>query len=137
MEKQYEEILELPHHVSKSRRQMCYMDRAAQFAPFAALTGYDDSIKSAEIKSCERISLSECDEAEIDKKLRLILENLDKEPLVSAVFFEEKENYDVGKYVTITDNVKEIDLYNNRIIFKKGAVFSINNIYSLSLISFD
>ena len=84
----YEDIINLPHHVSDKRPQMPLRDRAAQFAPFAALTGHDEAIKETARLTDERIELDESTLAIFNEKIQIILDNLDIEPEVSVTYFK-------------------------------------------------
>ena len=72
--KGYEDIINLPHHVSPTRPQMPMSDRAAQFAPFAALTGYDAAIKETGRQTDVRIELDEEALTALDMKYQLLME---------------------------------------------------------------
>lgn len=76
MNNRYDEIINLPHHVSKTRPQMPMSDRAAQFAPFAALTGYDSAIKETGRLTNERIELDEEALTALDRKYQLLMDVL-------------------------------------------------------------
>ena len=76
MTSKYNEIMDLPHHVSKTRSQMPMSDRAAQFAPFAALTGYDDAVKETGRLTDDKIELEESSLNELNAKIQLLRENL-------------------------------------------------------------
>ena len=83
----YEDIINLPHHVSKTRKPMSLYNRAAQFAPFAALTGYDDAIKETSRITEQRIELSEELKNMLNQKIKLISENIKLQPKVSITYF--------------------------------------------------
>ena len=83
MNNRYDEIINLPHHVSKTRPQMPMSDRAAQFAPFAALTGYDSAIKETGRLTDERIELDEEALTALDLKYQLLMEAFDEAPEVT------------------------------------------------------
>ena len=74
----YEDIINLPHHVSSKRPQMPMLDRAAQFSPFAALTGYDDAIHETGRLTDEKIDLSEEEKEALDRKQQILMERLDR-----------------------------------------------------------
>ena len=130
--KQYDDIINMPHYVSKSRRCMSSIDRAAQFAPFAALTGYDVAIKESERKTDERILISEEDALKIDEKLKIIIREIKNHPLIEIVFFKKDEKKYGGNYIKLTDRVKSIDTYKNQIILASDINISIENIYNIS-----
>lgn len=77
LQNRYQEIIELPHHISKTRPQMPMSDRATQFAPFAALTGYDSAIKETGRLTDERIALDEEALTALDRKYQLLMDTLD------------------------------------------------------------
>ena len=108
MEK-YREIIDLPHHVSKTRPQMPMSDRAAQFAPFAALTGYDAAIKETGRLTDERIELDEEALTALDMKYQLLMDAFDDAPEVTITYFQPDERKAGGKYITATSAVKKVD----------------------------
>ncbi len=128
---EYDDIIELPHHVSSSRRSMSIIDRAAQFAPFAALTGYDSAVKEAERKTDELILLSEEDASEIDEKLKIIIREIENHPLIEIVYFKKDEKKDGGNYIKLLERVKEVDEYKKEIIFMSQLNIPVKNIYSI------
>ena len=86
MKNRYDEIINLPHHVSKTRPQMPMSDRAAQFAPFAALTGYDSVIKETGRLTDERIELDEEALTDLNMRYQLLVDALDEEPEVEIIY---------------------------------------------------
>ena len=96
----YDEILSLPHHVSKTRPQMPMSDRAAQFAPFAALTGYDSAIKETGRLTDEKIELDEEALTALDMKYQLLMDAFDDAPEVTITFFQPDERKAGGKYAS-------------------------------------
>ena len=108
MEK-YEDIIHLPHHVSSKRPQMPMIDRAAQFSPFAALTGYDDAISETGRLTDKKIDLSEEEKEVLDRKQQFLLEKLDKRPALTVIYFVPDAKKSGGAYVTKSGNLKKID----------------------------
>ena len=96
----YDEILSLPHHVSKTRPQMPMSDRAAQFAPFAALTGYDSAIKETGRLTDEKIELDEEALTALDIRYQLLMDVFDDAPEVTITFFQPDERKAGGKYAS-------------------------------------
>ena len=96
----YDEILSLPHHVSKTRPQMPMSDRAAQFAPFAALTGYDSAIKETGRLTDERIELDEEALTALDIRYQLLMDAFDDAPEVTITYFQPDERKAGGKYAS-------------------------------------
>ena len=99
MNNRYDEIINLPHHVSKTRPQMPMSDRAAQFAPFAALTGYDSAIKETGRLTDEKIELDEEALTALDMKYQILMDTFDDAPEVTITFFQPDERKAGGKYI--------------------------------------
>lgn len=130
MEK-YREIIDLPHHVSKTRPQMPMSDRAAQFAPFAALTGYDAAIKETRRLTDERIELDVEALSALDMKYQLLMEALDEAPEVTITYFRPDERKAGGKYVSAVGAVKKIDDFERRITMQDGAKIPMDDVLSI------
>ena len=113
----YEDIINLPHHVSKTRKPMSLYNRAAQFAPFAALTGYDDAIKETSRITEKRIELSEELKNMLNQKIKLISENIKLQPKVSITYFVPDNKKSGGVYKTISGNVRRIDEIEKYLLF--------------------
>lgn len=118
----YDDILHLPHHVSSVHPQMSLQNRAAQFSPFAALSGYDEQAREAARLTDTKIELSESMKALLDEKLRIIQEQLragaeTSPPFISITFFQPDAHKEGGKYVTFSGAVKKLDLTERKVIF--------------------
>ena len=131
MNNRYDEIMELPHHVSKTRPQMPLSDRAAQFAPFAALTGYDSAIKETGRLTDERIELDEEALAALDRKYQLLMDTLDDEPAVTITYFQPDERKAGGQYVSATGTVKKVDTFGRRILLQDGTRIPLDSVFDL------
>lgn len=129
----YDDIIDLPHHISKKHPQMSLEARAAQFAPFAALTGYDDAVKETARLTNERIDLDDEAKMMLDAKLQVIREQLSEKPLVTIIYFVPDAKKDGGKYVTINGNVKKIDDYKHLIILDNSVEITIDEIIDIAL----
>ena len=127
----YEDIINRPHHVSKTRPQMSMSDRAAQFAPFAALTGYDSAIKETGRLTNERIKLDEEALTALDRKYQLLMEALDEAPEVTITYFQPDERKAGGKYVSATGAVKKVDDFERRITMQDGARIPMDDVLSI------
>ena len=101
MKSDYSDIIHLPHHVSKTHPQMSMHDRAAQFSPFAALTGYDSAILETARLTKEKILLNEDMQELLDIKFQRLLEHLSEKPLISITFFCPDKHKQGGSYVSI------------------------------------
>ena len=131
-EHNYDDIINLPHHISKKHPQMSLYARSAQFAPFAALTGYYDAVKETERQTDKRIELDEEMKRILDSKLQIILENINKKPEVLITYFVPDSKKNGGKYVTIEGIIKKIDLFNQIIYLLDNKEISISEIIDIS-----
>lgn len=131
MNGKYDEIMGLPHHVSKTRPQMPMSDRAAQFAPFAALTGYDAAIKETRRLTDERIELDVEALSALDMKYQLLMEALDEAPEVTITYFQPDERKAGGKYVSAVGTVKKIDDFERRITMRDGTRIPMDDVLSI------
>ncbi|MDO4339880.1 MAG: hypothetical protein Q4C91_17590 [Eubacteriales bacterium] len=113
----YDDMLDLPHHQSSTRPHMSMANRAAQFSPFAALTGFDDKVMETARLTDEKIELSDTEKERLDKKLRFLSNHLDEHPTVSVTYFVPDAKKAGGAYTTNTGIVKRIDTVEQKIIF--------------------
>lgn len=128
---QYDDIINRPHHTSPTRPRMSAENRAAQFSPFAALTGYDAAVKETARLTDERVELDEYEKAALDERLQLIKDNLDCEPMVKFVYFVPDKKKSGGEYRTIIGTIKKIKEYERQIILHEGTIIPIDEIYSV------
>ncbi len=131
MNNKYDEIANLPHHVSETRPQMPMSDRAAQFAPFAALTGYDSAIRETGRLTDERIELDEEALTALNLRFQLLIDALGKEPEVEITFFKPDERKSGGEYVTVIGAVKNIDDFERLITMQDGMKIPMNDVLSI------
>lgn len=127
----YDDIISLPHHVSKTRPQMSRINRAAQFSPFAALTGYESTIAETARLTDKRIEADDDTKADIDMRLQILIERAGEKPAVSITYFKPDDKKDGGSYVTISGNVKRVDEYELQVILTNGTKIPINSIYAI------
>ena len=127
----YDDIINHPHYQSKKRPHMSMIDRAAQFSPFAALTGYDDSVKETARLTQSKIDLTEDEINLINTKLQHIEEMIDSSPSVTITYFTEDEFKEGGQYLTITESIKKIDTYQNMLLLKDGTKINLSDIFDL------
>ena len=106
-------------------------DRAAQFAPFAALTGYDSAIKETGRLTDERIELDEEALTALDLKYQLLMEALDEAPEVTITYFQPDERKAGGKYLTATGAVKKVDDFARRITMQDGTKIPMDDVLSI------
>ena len=105
----YADIINLPHHVSATRRHMSIKDRAAQFSALAALTGYSDEIKETARLTEDKRELDETELEELSLKLAMILARADEKPYITVTYFSSDQKKSGGVYKTVTGNLKKID----------------------------
>lgn len=129
----YNDIIELPHHTSPVRDRMSMINRAAQFSPFAALTGYDEAVKETARVTKEKIELDENAKAMLDEKLQTIAEHLGEHLEVTILYFQPDMKKTGGEYVKITGTVKKIDQFERNIRMMDGTKISIDEIYEIVL----
>ena len=126
--KKYDDIIELPHHVSSKHPHMSNYDRAAQFAPFAALTGHGAALQETARLTDKKIELDEYEKEIINEKLRIILAIEGEIPEITVVYFIPDDKKSGGKYEKITGVLKKIDIYKREIIMTDGTVIPVENI---------
>ena len=127
----YDDIISLPHHVSMTHPHMPVADRAAQFAPFAALTGYGDVIDETARLTDARAELSEDRLAELDLKLRALAAEKDAEATV--VYFVEDGRKEGGSYQTYCGRIARVDSANRRIITADGCAIPFGSVMEIVL----
>mgnify|MGYP001770050560 CR=1 FL=1 len=127
-EHRYDDIIDLPHHQSATRPHMSNYDRAAQFAPFAALTGYDDAVKETARLTDKKVELDEYSKDALNERLNMIQDAINEQPEVSITYFLLDKKKSGGAYVTATDRVKKIDEYENIVLLQDGTKIPIDDI---------
>ena len=131
----YEDIINLPHHVSKKHTQMSMIDRAAQFSPFAALVGFDASINETNRRVEQFAEFDENYLQELDTTLQYIQEHIAEQPLVEITHFVPDDVKVGGSYKTIQAKVKKFDIDNKEIVLANKQAIELNTIVSILLIS--
>lgn len=130
MEK-YKDIINLPHKQSSKRPHMSLLDRAAQFAPFAALVGYDDAIKETGRLTDERIELSEENLAVLNSRYQMLVDHLGEEPEVTITYFVPDIYKAGGAYIEKTGVVKKLDTYERMITMVDGTRILMDDVLTL------
>lgn len=124
----YDDILPLPHHVSEKHPPMSRLDRAAQFSPFAALTGYEAAVKETARMTDRRIELDEGQKAAIDQRLTLVQERLPAPIKLTITYFVPDKKKAGGAYVSVSGTVKKIDDYERTVVLHNGTSIPIDDI---------
>lgn len=145
----YEDILHLPHHVSQVRPQMPLSERAAQFAPFAAVVGHDAAVKEAARYTDQRKELDEMEKTIIDETLREIDgrlkerrhqgdslkgDSLEEGPEIEIVYFLPDPRKEGGQYRTKRGYVKKLDAFHHQVLLTDETRIGIEQIYSLGIV---
>ena len=133
MNNPYKDIMHLSRPVSARHLPMSMHDRAAQFSPFAALTGYDATIEETARLTDRQAELAESSKETLDKKIRAIQETIDTMPEVTVTFFEPDLRKAGGAYRTITGRIKKIDDCEKSIVFQDGTTVKFSRLYSIVL----
>ena len=131
MKTPYDDIIGLPHHVSPSRPQVPMRDRAAQFAPFAALTGYGEAVAETARQTVEKHELSEPEAEELDRRLAELIARLPEHPEATVVYFVPDERKAGGAYISRTGRVRRVSLQERVLVMEDGAVIPLGDIVSL------
>lgn len=127
----YEDIVHLKHHVSKKHPPMSDIDRAAQFAPFAALTGHDAAIAETARLTDSETDLSDSDIEILNRQHKILLEHLAECPEITFVYFVPDDKKAGGAYVTKTGRVKKIDEYKRVYILADNTMVPMAHLFSM------
>lgn len=117
----YEDIIHLPHHVSAVHTPMPVEARAAQFSPFAALTGYGDAVRETGRLTEERAELEEDEMGDLDRKLTELQEQIGDRPEISVTYFKPDARKSGGAYVTATGRIRKIDMFPRALVLEDGT----------------
>ena len=127
----YDDIIGLPHHVSATHPHMPMTDRAAQFMPFRALTGYEDAVRETARYTDERIELTEDEKVLLDMRLQKLADEIRSQPKVTLTYFRPDKKKAGGAYVCVTGQLKKIDDYEGALILTGGERISIEDILEI------
>lgn len=130
-EHKYDDIIDLPHHQSAVHPHMPLYDRAAQFSPFAALTGHDAAIRETARLTERRVEPDEYELAVLDEKLQYIQEKMAEKPEVTVTYFLPDAKKEGGSYSVYTGKIKRIDISKGRLIFDDGMLIGIKQILDI------
>lgn len=131
MSGKYDDIINLPHPVSRRHARMPMVDRGAQFSPFAALTGYDAVIRETARQTCQSIDVDESVCSDIDRQLRYLAEQI--RPEVTVTYFQPDERKAGGAYVTVTGRVKKVDPCAGELVFLDGSRLPFESILAIQI----
>jgi hypothetical protein len=129
----YDDIIDLPHHVSPTRARMSRADRAAQFSSFEALTGHEEQIGEAARLTDGKLQLSPEETEALNSNMNYIIDNIALCPEVEIIYFVPDERKDGGKYLPVSMKIRKIDLVNRTITDTENNVINIDYIYSVKV----
>ena len=130
---EYDDIIGLPHHVSSTRPHMPMLDRAAQFQPFRALTGYEDAVQETARYTDEKVELTEDEKALLDMELQRLSDDIASRPQVTLTCFRPDKKKSGGAYVTTTGRLKKIDDIEGALILASGERIVIEDILDIQI----
>lgn len=132
MSGKYDDIINLPHHVSSTRPHMPMSGRAAQFSPFAALSGYSAAVEETARLTSSRIELAEDARAMLEQKLRLLADAVPDDSIVTITYFQPDTQKAGGAYVTAVGPVRKIDSIGRIILMQDGRRIAIQDIIEIN-----
>ena len=132
----YDDIIHLPHPTSHRHPRMPVSDRAAQFSPFAALSGHGSAIAETARVTRERMELDEDAREQLDQKLRLLMERINEQPEITVTWFSPNEKKAGGQYRTATGKLKRIDTQESRLILTDGNQIPLEDLLEIRSESF-
>ena len=127
----YDDIIDLPHHVSATRPHMPMLDRAAQFMPFRALTGYESAGQETARMTDEKVELTEDEKAILDMRLQKLADEIGSQPKVTVTYFQPDKKKAGGAYLTVTGQLKKMDAYEGALILMGGERILIEDILEI------
>ena len=131
IDRNYDDMINMPCPTSPRHPRMPRADRAAQFAPFAALTGYDAAIDETGRLTDQKIDISEDMREKLDLKQNFLADIIDEQPEISVTYFVPDKKKPGGAYVTVNGRLKQIDEYEQLIILTDGKKIPIQEVYSI------
>lgn len=129
----YDDIIEMPHHISKKHPRMSQADRAAQFSPFAALTGYDDAISETGRLTDGRVDLDDNEKALLALKLQAAFDDPEDPPLISITHFVKDPRKQGGSYITTHGKAKKYDNVGRAVVMQDSTKIYVDDILSIEI----
>lgn len=130
MNERYKDIIDMPHHVSEKHPRMARLDRAAQFAPYSALSGYEDAVEETARLTDRQVELDEYEKEKINATLISLL-SAPPDTRVSITHFRPDKKKSGGAYITVTGEVGKIDEVKREITLIGGEPISIDRIVDI------
>ena len=129
----YDDIINMPHHVSPTRKRMSMHDRAAQFAPFAALVGYDDAVAETARLTESRPELDEQEQRAINERLAYVADHINEQPEVRIKYFVPDERKSGGAFVEVSGQVHKVSSSDATITLADGCKIRLSDITDLNI----
>ena len=129
--KEYGDIIHLPHPVSKKHPRMSMHDRAAQFSPFAALTGHDEAIRETARLTDEKSNLDETYKAGLDEKLVILMSKQEEKPVTMITYFLRDERKTGGSYEVLEGQIRKVDLYERVLVMEDRSRIPLDDVLDI------
>lgn len=129
----YDDIIDMPHHVSLNRGRMSNIDRAAQFSSFEALTGHEEQIEEAARLTDGKLQLSPEETEALNSNMNYIIDNIALCPEADIIYFVPDERKEGGKYLPVSMKIRKIDLVNRTVTDTENNVINIDYIYRVKV----
>lgn len=133
----YEDIIDMPRPKSKTKKPMSLTERAAQFAPFAALSGHNEELRETARLTSDKIELDEMEKELLSVKLKTLESRLHEQINISISYFIKDPKKEGGKYITIDGTIKQIDMINQLIILTDKTKIPMDNVIEINSSIFD
>ena len=131
MSGKYDDIINLPHHVSETHPQMSMRNRAAQFSPFAALSGHSDAIHETARYTDDFQGVDESNVEALNQKIAMILDKINEHPQITVTYFKPDEKKEGGSYTLKTGNIKRVDDCEHVLQFTDNEKIPIQSIFNI------
>lgn len=131
MSGKYDDIINLPHHVSETHPQMSMRNRAAQFSPFAALSGHSDAIHETARYTDDFQGVDESNVEALNQRIAMILDKINEHPQITVTYFKPDEKKEGGSYTLKTGNIKRVDDYEHVLQFTDNEKIPIQSIFNI------
>lgn len=131
MSQSYEDIINLPHPTSARHPRMPRMSRAAQFSPFAALTGHEAAIMETARLTDQKAELTEDRKAELDRTQKILLEHMTQQPEITVTWFQPDERKEGGQYITTVGQLRRIDETQRILWLTSGDQISLDDVIEI------
>ncbi len=130
----YDDIINMERPISKKHAPMPLENRAAQFAPFAALTGYDDAVEETSRLTTAKIELTEEKKAELDLAISSLNAHISEHPRAQITYYVPDKTKSGGAYVTISSGIRKVDPVARTLILEDKSTISIDDILSIEVV---